>query len=139
MSTWHIQSLRFMVVGLTSNLVLYLLYLVLTALGLGHKTAMTLLYLVGMLQTFIFNKKWTFEHKGIFEFTFIKYVAAYGLGYLLNLFALIFLVDRMQLPHKIVQGIIILVLAVLLFLLQKFWVFHHSKPFLIEEHHEQDK
>lgn len=123
MSTWRIQSLRFIIVGLASNLVLYLLYLTLTTFGLGHKTAMTLLYLVGTLQTFVFNRRWTFEHRGVSQSIFLKYVAAYGLGYLFNLFALLLLVDLLRAPHEIVQGILILVLAVLLFLLQKFWVF----------------
>ncbi|HPE72087.1 MAG TPA: GtrA family protein [Candidatus Competibacter sp.] len=117
------QSLRFVIVGLTSNLVLYLLYLTLTTFGFGHKTAMTLLYLVGTLQTFIFNQRWTFEHRGVSQSAFVKYIAAYGLGYLFNLFALLLLVDLLRVPHEIVQGILILVLAVLLFLLQKFWVF----------------
>lgn len=128
MSTWRIQSLRFIIVGLASNLILYLLYLVLTAVGLGHKTAMTMLYLTGTLQTFIFNRRWTFGHRGLFHQAFLKYLAAYGLGYGINLLVLLLLVDRLGLPHELVQGVMILVLAVLLFLLQKFWVFHVPQP-----------
>jgi hypothetical protein len=33
------------------------------------------------------------------------------------------LVDRMGYPHQLVQGVAIVVLAILLFLMQKFWVF----------------
>jgi len=33
------------------------------------------------------------------------------------------LVDRMGHPHQLVQGVSIVALAILLFLLQKFWVF----------------
>ena len=123
MTTWRIQSLRFIIVGLASNLILYLIYLVLTYVGIGHKTAMTLLYLIGTLQTFLFNKHWTFEYRGSSQVVFIRYLATYGFGYLLNLLVLMLLVDRLRLPHELVQGIMIFVLAGLLFLLQKIWVF----------------
>jgi putative flippase GtrA len=123
MTTWHLQGLRFMVVGLGSNVVLYLLYLFLTTAGLGHKTAMTLLFVVGTLQTFLFNKRWTFAHQGFLQASFVKYVGAYSAAYLWNLAALFVLVDRLGLPHQFVQGAMILVVALVLFLAQRYWVF----------------
>lgn len=123
MTTWQIQGLRFIIVGLTSNLVLYLFYLTLTTLGLGHKTSMTLLYVIGTLQTFIFNKRWTFEHDGATRTALIRYIVAYAFGYLLNLFVLLVLVDRLGLPHQWVQGLMIFTLATMLFLLQRYWIF----------------
>ena len=64
MSNWRLQGLRFGIVGLVSNAVLYLLYLLLTTVGVGHKTAMTLLFAVGTLQTFVVNKRWTLAIEG---------------------------------------------------------------------------
>lgn len=123
MSTWRIQSLRFTIVGLASNLVLYLLYLALTAVGLGHKTAMTILYLTGTLQTFIFNKRWTFSHQGNIQKSLLRYLAAYGVCYILNFALLYTLVDKLGWSHALVQGLAIVIIAVLLFLIQKYWVF----------------
>ena len=123
MNSWRRQSVRFVVVGIVSNLVLYLAYLFLTTVGVGHKLAMTLLFLAGTLQTFFFNKTWTFSHQGLYSSTFVKYLSAYGFAYLLNLAALIILVDRMTLPHQAVQGVMIVMVALLLFILQKLWVF----------------
>jgi len=119
----HVQFIKYVIVGLISNGLLYFVYLLLTAYGLGHKTAMTLLYVLGVLQTFIFNKKWTFENQGSGSRSFFRYCLAYALGYLINLLALYYFVDNLLFSHKIVQGIMILFNAVLLFLLQKFWVF----------------
>jgi len=122
-TTISVQFTRYAIVGLVSNFVLYMLYLTLTALGMGHKSAMTLLYVVGVAQTFIFNKKWSFRHGGNAAGAFTRYATAYAAGYVLNLFALWLFVDRMGFPHQIVQGIMIVTLAVFLFLAQKFWVF----------------
>lgn len=123
MTNWRIQGLRFALVGLGSNLVLYVLYLLLTTAGLGHKTAMTLLFAVGTLQTFIVNRAWTFGYKGGVQASFAKYVASYGAAYLLNLAALLLFVDHLNFPHQIVQGLMILTLALMLFLAHRYWVF----------------
>lgn len=119
----HLQALRFAVVGLASNAVLYVVYLVLTGVGLGPKLAMTLVYAIGVTQTFLFNKRWTFNHVGRHDTAFLRYLTAYAGGYLVNLLVLAWLVDGLGYPHQLVQGIMILALAAALFLLQKFWVF----------------
>ena len=123
MISWHRQSMRFAAVGIGSNLLLYLLYLILTSLGVGHKTAMSCLYLLGLVQTFLLNKTWTFAHQGKMHAALGRYLIAYGLGYLLNLGMLHLLVDRFGLPHLLIQGLAIFVVAVTMFLLQRHWVF----------------
>jgi putative flippase GtrA len=117
------QFVRYVVVGVVSNLLCYLVYLGLNEAGLGHKLAMSILYAVGVAQTFAFNRRWTFKHDSAFSSSFYRYCALYGAGYLLNLLVLYWLVDLQGFPHQIVQGVMILALAVLLFLGQKFWVF----------------
>lgn len=117
------QVIRFAVVGLTSNAVLYLSYLALTNVGLGPKLSMSLVYAVGVGQTYLFNKRWTFTHKGRRDAAFLRYLIVYAGGYLTNLLVLAWLVDARGLPHRPVQGVMILFLAVALFLLQRLWVF----------------
>jgi putative flippase GtrA len=117
------QLLRFGAVGLASNALLYLLYLGMTSLGIGHKLAMTLAYCLGVAQTFLLNRRWTFAHGGPAGVPFARYVATYVAGYLLNLGALLVLVDAAGYPHQVVQGVLIVLIAVLTFLAQKFWVF----------------
>lgn len=118
-----IQFIRFGIVGVCSNLLLLLLYLLLTRVGVGHKSAMTVLYVVGVLQTFVFNRRWSFNHEGSVSIALRRYCIVYALGYLFNLGMLFVLVDRLGLPHEVIQACLILVLAVLLFLGQKYWVF----------------
>lgn len=117
------QLARYSLVGLVSNGVGYLLYILLTRLGLGPKFAMSLLYGVGILQTFVFNKKWAFRFDGAATAALIRYATAYAFGYVVNFVALLLLVDRIGLPHQLVQGVMILVVAVMLFLAHRYWVF----------------
>jgi putative flippase GtrA len=117
------QFLRFAAVGLVSNFFLYLAYLLITGIGMGHKLAMTILYATGVCLTFLFNKNWTFSHRGRYRRTFIGYIFIYLLGYIVNFSALYVFVDRLEFPHQLVQGVMILVIAVLMFLLQKFLLF----------------
>lgn len=123
------QFARYAMVGVASNLLLYLAYLALTTTGMDPKLSMSSLYALGVAQTFLFNKRWTFRHGGMHGPAFVRYCIAYGLGYVINLLVLVLLVDQMGYPHEIVQGVMVLSLAVMLFLLQKFWVFRpNSAP-----------
>ena len=117
------QLLRYGIVGLASNALGYALYLGLSYAGLGPKLAMSLLYVLGMLQTFVFNKRWSFRHGGMHGQAFIRYIVTYGIGYFINLLALFVLVDRLGFPHQIVQAVLIVIIALFLFMLQKLWVF----------------
>ena len=115
-----------------SNLLLYLAYLALTGLGIGHKTAMTALYATGVCLTFLFNRNWTFGHSGRLRKSFAAYLGIYLFGYVVNYCALLIFVDRLGFRHEWVQGVMILFIAVLMFALQKFFVFapkaEHGDP-----------
>lgn len=122
----HHQLIRYAVVGITSNAIIYLLYLLATWLGLGPKTAMTGLYVVGVMQTFIFNKKWSFRFDGEVAPALIRYATVYALGYAINLLALMLLVDQAGLRHQWVMAGLVLFMAIFFFAGQKFWVFRQS-------------
>lgn len=123
---------RYGLVGLASNAVGYLLYLGLTYLGMGPKMSMTLLYGVGVLQTFVFNRKWSFKFGGAVTPALVRYTTLYAVGYVINFVALILLVDQQGLPHQWVMGVLVLFMAAFFFIGQKFWVFHESPKTLPE-------
>lgn len=120
------QFIRFAIVGLVSNGVLYVGYILLTQYGIGPKISMTILFALGVLQTFFFNKNWSFAYHQNDKASFIRYIVAYISAYFLNLIILMGFVDYLFWPHQLVQGLTILGLAVYLFILQKFWVFRFS-------------
>lgn len=121
-----VQFFRFILIGIFSNLLLFGFYLFLTGFGVGYKTAMTLLYGIGIAQTFFLQKHLTFNYQGFFRSSFFKYLIAYGLGYLINFSALLFFVDYLAFPHELVQGLMILIIAVLMFMILKLWVFRSA-------------
>ena len=108
---------------MTANLALYLSYLLLTNAGIGHKTAMTGLYVLGIIVTFLANKSWTFKHRDSGASSFMRYIIAYFSGYMTNFLGLYFFVDILLYRHEAVQLIMIFVVAIQLFMLQRLWVF----------------
>jgi putative flippase GtrA len=117
------QFLRYALTGIGSNIILYLLYLASTALGAEPKVTMSVLYLIGVLQTFMVNRSWSFRHRGAAGTALRRYLIAYAMGYLVNLGFLALLVDDLRWDHRYVQGAAIVVIAFMLFGLQRIWVF----------------
>ena len=109
--------------GLSRNIGGYILYLLMTELGIGHKVAMTLLYLIGALGGFFFNKNITFSHQGDVYKTGMKYSLFHLSGYLLNFFLLFYFVDIKGHAHQWIQAISILIVALYLFTAFKIFVF----------------
>ena len=68
-----------------------------------------------LYKPFYFNKKWTFRHNGYMSKTFFRYLIIYGVGYCINLGALIIFVDQIGYPRQWVQGVIIPVVALFIF------------------------
>jgi putative flippase GtrA len=116
------QLWRYGLTGLTSNGLLYACYLALST-QVKHTVAMTVTYCAGVLCSFVFNRRWTFSHRGHAGAALFRYIAVYALGYVFNLFALSALVDVAGLPHQAAMAALILISAGMIFLAQKYWVF----------------
>lgn len=120
------QLVRYGIVGVVSNAAGYLIYLAITAAGVGPKLAMSLVYVFGILQTFVLNKTWSFHFYGETALAFIRYGTIYALGYLINFLALLLFVDHLGLPHQGVMASLILFMAIFFFVGQKFWAFQQN-------------
>lgn len=120
------QLIRYGIVGVLSNILAYLIYLGITASGIEPKLAMSFVYLLGIIQTFFLNKTWSFHFDGSTAPALIRYIVIYLLGYLINIFALFLLVDKLGFPHQWVMGGLILFMALFFFVGQKYWAFRPS-------------
>jgi len=121
------QVWRYALTGIASNLLLYLIYLALTALGGEPKTVMSVLYLVGMLQTFLVSRSWTFGYQGPTAAAFQRYLISCAAGYLLNFLMLLVLVDFVGWNHRYVKAAAVPCTAALLFLMYRHWVFRAKR------------
>lgn len=121
------QLASFSIVGLFSNLFGYVAYLLLVANHLDPKLAATLLYFLGVIISYLGNKRLTFRYTGSFLSAGVRYLSVYILGYLLNLLLIVWLVDRLGLPHQFVQALAIVLVAIVLFAMLRLFVFRqHS-------------
>jgi len=123
--TGTIQFYRYALIGLLTNFGGYLIYLLITWLGVGPKSAMSGLYVVGAVLSFIGNRQWTFSHRGSVVSSFARFLIAHLLGYGLNLSLLLVFVDRLGYPHQWVQGAAIFVVAFFLFTSFRLYVFRN--------------
>lgn len=121
-----LQLIRYGLVGVASNAAIYLVYLLLTYLGMEAKSAMTLVYLIGASIGFVGNRKWTFAHRGDPGSAAMRYVLAHVLGYTLNFLILYAFVDRLGYAHQWVQAAAIIIVAGFLFVIFKYFVFNEK-------------
>jgi putative flippase GtrA len=117
------QLRRFASVGLLSNLALYGAYLLVTASGVTPKLAMSVLYVAGVLVTFVLNGWWTFGLRRLGACALGRYMIAHGMGFGLNLLLLWLMVDQWLWSHQLVQAFAIVAVACMLFALNRYWVF----------------
>ena len=122
------QIFRYGLVGIVSNLIVYLVYLLITYYGVSPRTTMSILYITGATVGFWGNRRWTFAHKGSIFYAGTKYIITHLLGYLLNLSILILFVDRLGYAHQLVQAVAILIVAGFLYLAFKLFVFPKGTP-----------
>jgi putative flippase GtrA len=117
------QFVRFGIVGVLTNTVAYLAFLLIAYFGVEPKLAMTIVYLCSAFLGFIGHKKWSFSHEGLLLKTGMRFIVAHSLAYLLNLFLLYFFFNVLGYPYQLVQAGIIVVLAFFLYTMFKFFVF----------------
>ncbi len=119
---------RFAIVGIASNALLYVLYLVLAnGAGLPPVVAATAGWVVSVANSFLLNRSWTFGHTGPRGPTFLRYGLLYASAYVLNVVLLVLLVDGAGLPHELVQGVLIVLIGMSLFMGQRYWVFRPAE------------
>jgi SAM-dependent methyltransferase/putative flippase GtrA len=114
---------RYAGVGVTTNAAAYLLYLLLTRVGLAPMVAATIAFAAAVAASFVLNRNLTFRSRGDRRTSLRRYVIAYGTAYVADIAGLYVFVNLFGYPHEIVQLVLIVVTACGLFLTQKFWVF----------------
>ena len=118
---------RFIVVGVANNLIGYGTFVVLSLLGVMAIPAMSASYGIGMVISFVGNRKWTFSHRGSMVRALPRFVIANVVGYSINFGLLWIFVTSLRLPQIPVQFFATGCVALCTFLMMRFWVFRSDR------------
>jgi putative flippase GtrA len=121
------ELIRYAVVGFLSNLAGYLIYLLITWMGVEPKTTVTIFYPIAAAIGYFGHAQYSFSYRGRHGSGFSRYVLAHLFGYLLNIISLYFFVDVLLYPHQMVQFFNIFLVSGFLFLVFKYYTFHTNK------------
>ena len=119
------ELVRYGLVGISLNSLMYLAYLILTSLYLSPYYALLFLYPLGVLIGFLGHRRISFKKSSNCYnfFELLKYIFIYILGFLLNSLLLYVFVEEIGYSHQLVQLVSIFVVAAFIFVSLKFFVF----------------
>lgn len=120
------SSWRFAVVGLTSNLLGYLLFVGLSLLGASAFAALTGSFLLSMVISYFGNRGFTFAHHGSWRSSAAKFLAVAAFAYGFNFGILWLFVQLWGMPQIVVQFFAVGAVALGTFTLMRLWVFPRS-------------
>jgi putative flippase GtrA len=117
------QFAKYLAVGGLSNSCAYGLYVLITLANAKPLVSMSIAYLIASIATFTANKIWTFQSKTSLKISASRYIAAQACGYITNLTLLWYLYYLQGIPHEAAQLIGAGVVAIELFVLNRYYVF----------------
>lgn len=117
------QVRRYGIVGVLNNLLGYLIYLLITWFWLDPKIVVTLMYPIGAVTAYYGHAKYAFSYNGRHSHGLVRYFIAHLIGYGTNIGMLYLFWNRLSYPHQLVQAVAIVVVAGVLFLLFRYFVF----------------
>jgi putative flippase GtrA len=123
----YARAARYLVVGASVNGALYLFYLAMTELlGLAPLVATTVAFGIGVAMTYLGNALWAFRRTRSHLQSAPRYVAAYAVGYGVQLGTIFGLTRWLSVPHQLAQLVAMGCAAVAIFVLLNAWVFAAS-------------
>lgn len=120
------QLFRYGVAGILTNLFGYLVYLLITFLGVDPKVVVSVIYPLSAVTGFFAHFRYSFSYRKGYAGAAVRYSIAHCIGFGVNLAMLYVLSDKLKFPHQAVQAAAIFVVAGILFLIFRYFVFPSS-------------
>jgi putative flippase GtrA len=117
------QFVIFCVIGVSNTIVQLGVYYLLLSFNVYYLVSNIIAFFFSVMNSYIWNKKFTFKEKRITKLTILKIYLSYGITTLLSTGLLYLLVSIIGLNKYISPIINIAVITVINFLLQKYFVF----------------
>ena len=119
------QIFKYGFVGILLNTLGFILFLILTSLGLEPKFVVAFMYPLIVLLGFKGHKRFTFSSSEETQGSLSRFFMAHLFGYFLNLAILFIFVDILSYRHQLVQLMAIFFVSAYLFIIFKFFVFRN--------------
>jgi len=119
-----IQFFKFGIVGILNTLITaFVIWLLLKVFHCSNYVSNIIGYLAGLINSFIWNRKWTFESHGKISVTVFKFIITFVISYLLQLGGLHLLLQYTAIDNYVCQLIAMVIYTIINFLLNKYYTF----------------
>jgi len=118
------QFLKFSFVGVLNTLITLLtIWVCVNVFSTSHYIANIVGYVFGVINSFIVNKLWTFNHKSKTGITLAKFIGVFGVTYLIQFSVLSLLLNYSNIDDFACQIIAMIVYTILNFIINKKFTF----------------
>ena len=118
------QFVKYSIIGVFNTLIgLGVIYIAYNTLNINYIVSNAIGYMFGLINSFIWNRKWTFRSSKSKLKSMIPFLIVFIISYIGNLSSVIISVDYLMIDPNIAQIFGIIVYSVLNFILNKLWTF----------------
>jgi putative flippase GtrA len=129
-----VQFLKFGIVGVSNTLITFAVYtLLLKGFGVWYLAASAIGFVVGAINGFLWNRRWTFRGHVGDALTPVRWGIVQGCGLGLNLGLLYLLVHDAGLDKLLGQAFATVVVTVLTFIANRAWTFRAEPPVAVAD------
>ncbi|MDM5237014.1 sugar translocase [Bacillus cereus] len=121
------KLLKFGLVGIFNTLITIISFMILVKLGMNYLVANTISYLIGVANSYYWNKNWVFKPNNKSTSMFFKFLTVNLIVLAFNTLCLFILVDKLAFNPFIAQIFAIGVGMVINFVLNKIWTFNQTE------------
>ncbi len=118
-----VQFVKFGIVGVSNTLLFFAVYTLLLKAGVWYLAASGIGFIVGAVNGFLLNRRWTFAGHVGDALTPVRWTVVQGCGLLLNLALVAGCVEVLGLDKLIGQAIAIVAVVVVTFVANRAWTF----------------
>lgn len=125
----RLESIKFIFIGILNTIVGFGVYaLLLKFVTDNYFITLLISHIIGVAHSYLWNNKWTFKQKKIFEYkTALRFLIVYSITFLFNFFFLYGLVNFNLINNKFyAQAIALFFTTLISFSGHKFWTFKKS-------------
>ncbi|MBO1580482.1 GtrA family protein [Bacillus sp. XF8] len=123
------KFLKFSLIGVLNTLITIISYIFLIKIGMNYLIANCFAYLIGVANSYYWNKNWVFESKNKDLSLFFKFLTVNLIVLTFNTISLFILVDKLFINKFISQIFSIGVGMIMNFFLNKLWTFNKQNHF----------